>query len=148
MHAKVAVIDDDWTTVGSSNLDPLSLFLNLEANLVVRDAPLADTLRRSVQNLMDHHCRAIQPQEARKRTLVRQILSYVAYHITRRLPSIAGWMPAHAPTRHTLPAAPITRRRRSEEHTSELQSLMRSSYAVFCLKKKTKNTIDTQHTQQ
>src|SRR3546814_3682883 len=29
---------------------------------------------------------------------------------------------------------------RSEEHTSELQSLMRNSYAVFCLKKKTKNT--------
>src|SRR3546814_5214468 len=29
---------------------------------------------------------------------------------------------------------------RSEEHTSELQSLMRSSYAVFCLKKKTKHT--------
>src|SRR3546814_6558375 len=33
------------------------------------------------------------------------------------------------------------RRRRSEEHTSELQSLMRISYAVFCLKKKKKNTI-------
>src|SRR3546814_7052869 len=32
------------------------------------------------------------------------------------------------------------RRRRSEEHTSELQSLMRISYAVFCLKKKKKNT--------
>src|SRR3546814_1737359 len=32
---------------------------------------------------------------------------------------------------------------RSEEHTSELQSLMRSSYAVFCLKKKTKNKSDT-----
>src|SRR3546814_7908202 len=30
---------------------------------------------------------------------------------------------------------------RSEEHTSELQSLMRISYAVFCLKKKTNNTI-------
>src|SRR3546814_8386804 len=33
---------------------------------------------------------------------------------------------------------------RSEEHTSELQSLMRISYAVFCLKKKT--TTNTQHT--
>src|SRR3546814_8871971 len=31
--------------------------------------------------------------------------------------------------------------KRSEEHTSELQSLMRTSYAVFCLKKKTQNTI-------
>src|SRR3546814_2465418 len=35
------------------------------------------------------------------------------------------------------PAAKLRRRRRSEEHTSELQSLMRISYAVFCLKKKT-----------
>src|SRR3546814_2727125 len=33
---------------------------------------------------------------------------------------------------------------RSEEHTSELQSLMRIAYAVFCLKKKTKTTTNTQ----
>src|SRR3546814_2523210 len=37
---------------------------------------------------------------------------------------------------------------RSEEHTSELQSLMRISYAVFCLKKKTKNNIHTTHSPQ
>src|SRR3546814_4476132 len=38
---------------------------------------------------------------------------------------------------------PVLRDRRSEEHTSELQSLMRSSYAVFCLKKKKhKNTTE------
>src|SRR3546814_2752395 len=36
--------------------------------------------------------------------------------------------------------AQLRHQARSEEHTSELQSLMRSSYAVFCLKKKTKNT--------
>src|SRR3546814_6237073 len=35
---------------------------------------------------------------------------------------------------------------RSEEHTSELQSLMRNSYAVFCLKKKKKNQNNQQHT--
>ena len=37
-HGKVALIDDDWATVGSSNLDPLSLSLNLEANVFIRDA--------------------------------------------------------------------------------------------------------------
>src|SRR3546814_10720706 len=36
------------------------------------------------------------------------------------------------------PRPPFSAARRSEEHTSELQSLMRSSYAVFCLKKKKK----------
>jgi cardiolipin synthase A/B len=44
LHAKVAVIDDDWATVGSSNIDPLSLLLNLEANVVVRDAAFASAL--------------------------------------------------------------------------------------------------------
>lgn len=38
LHAKIAVIDGDWATVGSSNIDPLSLLLNLEANVIVRDA--------------------------------------------------------------------------------------------------------------
>src|SRR3546814_6717066 len=42
-----------------------------------------------------------------------------------------------------LMLTPVTRAMRSEEHTSELQSLMRISYAVFCLKKKkTKKTLD------
>src|SRR3546814_2554766 len=41
------------------------------------------------------------------------------------------------------PALPLGR---SEEHTSELQSLMRISYAVFCLKKKKKKTSTTDHT--
>ncbi|KQV98023.1 cardiolipin synthase ClsB [Rhizobacter sp. Root1221] len=38
LHAKVALVDSDWATVGSSNIDPLSLLLNLEANVMVRDA--------------------------------------------------------------------------------------------------------------
>ena len=44
LHAKVAVIDGEWATVGSSNIDPLSLLLNLEANVVVRDAEFAQSL--------------------------------------------------------------------------------------------------------
>ncbi len=44
LHAKVAVVDADWATVGSSNIDPLSLLLNLEANVVVRDADFAAAL--------------------------------------------------------------------------------------------------------
>src|SRR3546814_6878630 len=45
--------------------------------------------------------------------------------------------------RHTCPFG--RRGRRSEEHTSELQSLMRISYAVFCLKKKNTNTYKQTH---
>ncbi len=49
LHAKVAVVDDDWATVGSSNIDPLSLLLNLEANVVVRDRAFAASLRQEFE---------------------------------------------------------------------------------------------------
>jgi len=48
LHAKVAVIDDDWATVGSSNVDGLSLFLNQEANVVIKDAVFAQSLRKHI----------------------------------------------------------------------------------------------------
>ncbi|HBZ04899.1 MULTISPECIES: cardiolipin synthase ClsB [Massilia] len=48
LHAKIAVVDDDWSTVGSSNCDGLSLFLNQEANVVVRDAGFARAVRQHI----------------------------------------------------------------------------------------------------
>jgi len=44
LHAKLALADDDWATIGSSNIDPLSLLLNLEANVVVHDPPFSAVL--------------------------------------------------------------------------------------------------------
>lgn len=49
LHAKVAVVDDDWSTVGSSNCDGLSLFLNQEANVVVKDHEFAQTMREHIR---------------------------------------------------------------------------------------------------
>jgi cardiolipin synthase len=49
LHAKVLCVDDEWATVGSSNLDPLSLVLNLEANLIVRDRGFVRTLSAELQ---------------------------------------------------------------------------------------------------
>ncbi|HEX8611396.1 MAG TPA: cardiolipin synthase ClsB [Telluria sp.] len=49
LHAKVAVVDDDWSTVGSSNCDGLSLFLNQEANVVVKDAEFARSMREHIR---------------------------------------------------------------------------------------------------
>src|SRR3546814_9785960 len=59
----------------------------------------------------------------------------------------APWPPApsHPSSGRCAPPPPHGASRRSEEHTSELQSLMRSSYAVFCLKKK-KHKLHVQHT--
>jgi cardiolipin synthase len=49
LHAKIAVVDDDWATVGSSNCDGLSLFLNQEANIVVRNADFARAVRAHIE---------------------------------------------------------------------------------------------------
>jgi len=52
LHAKVAVVDGMWATVGSSNIDPLSLLLNLEANVVVHDADLAAQLQGAFEEAL------------------------------------------------------------------------------------------------
>ncbi len=48
LHAKVGVVDGVWATVGSSNLEPFSMLLAREANLVVRNPPFAGALRTSL----------------------------------------------------------------------------------------------------
>src|SRR3546814_9287618 len=65
----------------------------------------------------------------------RERLTYMTAPTFSRLRKLAepGHLPALSPE--------YIRSRRSEEHTSELQSLMRISYAVFCLKKKTYSYI-------
>lgn len=49
LHAKVAVVDQEWATVGSSNFDGLSLFVNQEANVVIRDAEFVQELTRHLE---------------------------------------------------------------------------------------------------
>src|SRR3546814_7962303 len=64
--------------------------------------------------------------------------------LTKASTSMSGFVGiCERPFGHT----PKRSRYRSEEHTSELQSLMRISYAVFCLKKKTKKRTNNYHTQ-
>lgn len=100
LHAKVAAIDEDWATVGSSNLDPLSLSLNLEANVVVRDRAFNAELRRRLMALVRERCREVLPEDAPPRTPWRQLLSFIAFHVARRFPAWAGYLPGH---RQALP---------------------------------------------
>src|SRR3546814_8314750 len=64
------------------------------------------------------------------------------YRKTGSSMALIDWPPGHSsPAIHSVNCARSTRfMRRSEEHTSELQSLMRTSYAVFCLNKKIDNS--------
>ncbi|MFB6327116.1 cardiolipin synthase ClsB [uncultured Pantoea sp.] len=106
LHGKVAVCDDHWATVGSSNLDPLSLSLNLEANLIIHDRPFNQTLRDNLDALITHDCQRVQEDRLPPRNWWQLSKSVVVFHFLRHFPAIAGWLPAHTP-RLAQVAAPV-----------------------------------------
>jgi cardiolipin synthase len=97
LHGKVALVDDEWSTVGSSNLDPLSLSLNLEANVMIRDRAFNAHLHAQLSDLIEHCCKEIEPPPERQRNVWLTVRSFVVFHFLRRFPAWAGWFPAHRP---------------------------------------------------
>lgn len=87
LHAKVAVIDAHgarpWATVGSSNLDPLSLLLAREANVVVEDAAFAADLRRRLDHAMRHEGRSLEPARYANRSWRERALDRIAFMLMR-----------------------------------------------------------------
>ncbi|WP_353193270.1 cardiolipin synthase ClsB [Pandoraea pnomenusa] len=82
LHGKVAVVDDVWATVGSSNLDALSLFLNHEANVVVLDDPLVLQLRDYIRQAFAD-ARQIDPERYGERSRWRRFRQWTAYRLYR-----------------------------------------------------------------
>jgi cardiolipin synthase A/B len=90
LHAKVAVIDGRWATVGSSNLDPLSLLLAREANVVVEDASFASQLRARLVQAMRGEEHAMDPENFRQRPLRQRFMEGVALFLMRLALAIQG----------------------------------------------------------
>lgn len=97
LHGKVAVVDDEWATVGSSNLDPLSLSLNLEANLILKSREFAQDLGQRLEALIETDCREVVPQVAPRWGLWQRLRSTVVFHVLRHFPVWATRLPHHAP---------------------------------------------------
>lgn len=83
LHAKVAVIDRRWATVGSSNLDPLSLLLAREANVVVVDTAFAKDLRARLVHAMEHEGRRVDPAVYAHRPWHQRLLDRLAFGLMR-----------------------------------------------------------------
>lgn len=96
LHAKVAVIDDNWATVGSSNLDPWSLSLNLEANVFIRDQHFNEVLAAEIQKLISVS-RLIEHEWVKRRNWWTQTVNFFLYHGMRHLPNLVSWLPHHRP---------------------------------------------------
>lgn len=95
MHAKVAVIDGYWATVGSSNIDPFSLLLAKEANLVVRDADFAGQLRASIRQAMADGAQEMLSAHVDRRAWPFRFLRWLSYGLVRALVGLTGYGPKH-----------------------------------------------------
>ena len=83
LHAKVAVVDRRWATVGSSNLDPLSLLLAREANVLVRDAPFAQNLQKRLLSALQHHSVRVDVTTYAQRGRLQRGLDLLALAVMR-----------------------------------------------------------------
>ena len=83
LHAKVAVVDGHWATVGSSNLDPLSLLLAHEANVVMEDRAFAQELRARLGEAIASHGRRMEAVTYSQRPIRQRLLDAVAYALMR-----------------------------------------------------------------
>ena len=91
LHAKVAVIDDNWATVGSSNIDPYSLLMAREANVFVRDPYFSDQLRDELRKMIDEGARRVRPQHWTLRPRLYKALVWTAYGVVRLAMGLMGY---------------------------------------------------------
>jgi cardiolipin synthase len=90
LHAKAAVIDGHWATVGSSNLEPFSLILSREANVVVEDRRFAGELRASLQSAIANQSLKTELKFWAGRTLLQRMRDWLAYGVVRLLAAAAS----------------------------------------------------------
>ncbi|MCS6810713.1 MAG: phospholipase D-like domain-containing protein, partial [Tepidimonas sp.] len=90
LHAKVAVVDERWATVGSSNLDPISLLLAREANVVTTDRRFAQALSRRLEQLLREQGTALQLQALRQRPWHVKLRDMLAFAVMRTVLFLTG----------------------------------------------------------
>ena len=91
LHAKVAVIDRRWSTVGSSNIDPFSLLLAREANVIVDDELFANQLRLCLENAMVEESTRVLQEKWKDQSWISRTMSWVSYYIVRFLRGMVGY---------------------------------------------------------
>jgi cardiolipin synthase len=91
LHAKVAVIDGHWATVGSSNIDPFSLLLAYEANLVVDDNVFGSTLSESLKVSVTSDSQQILVASWKQQPIALRFVNWLCYGLMRLMTEISGY---------------------------------------------------------
>ena len=91
LHAKVAVIDQHWSTVGSSNIDPFSLLLAREANIVIDDEHFAIQLKLNLEDAMDKDSIRVLQEKWENQRWITHVVCWISYYIVRVLRGMIGY---------------------------------------------------------
>jgi len=95
MHSKVAVVDNQWSTVGSSNMDPFSLLLAREANVFVDDKDFSAQLKLDLEKAIAEGAVQIPPEEWQHGHVVKRTVSWLVFGVVRFILGVIGY-----PNRH------------------------------------------------
>jgi cardiolipin synthase len=90
MHSKVAVVDGNWATVGSSNIDPFSLMLSHEANVVIHGQAFAEELRAHIFETIEEGAVRVSAEEWLQGHRLKRTTAWVAYGIVRLFLGLLG----------------------------------------------------------
>jgi cardiolipin synthase len=96
----VAVIDGHWATVGSSNIDPFSLLLSREANVVVDDNEFCATLTQSLKRAMESDGQRILKDNWKQQPAYFRFMSWLSYGFVRFMMGLAGYARENSGTRN------------------------------------------------
>lgn len=91
LHAKVAVIDQHWATVGSSNIDPFSLLLAREANIFVEDQHFAGELRSSLKTAIAEESTPVMQINKGFFSWHYHAINWLSFHIVRMMQGVLGY---------------------------------------------------------
>lgn len=91
LHAKVAVIDRHWATVGSSNIDPFSLLLAREANVVIEDDGFAGELRDSLLAAISEGAAQVRRESWAAQPFTVRLLTWISYGLARFLTGVFAY---------------------------------------------------------
>jgi cardiolipin synthase len=84
LHGKATVIDGDWTTIGSFNLNFLSAFESIELNLEISNPEFSATFKTVLEKIMKNDCTKIDSEDFEKKyTFIRKAQDWFAYQVIR-----------------------------------------------------------------
>lgn len=103
LHAKVATVDGQWSTIGSYNMNHLSDYGSVEINVDILDESFALSFEKKLREIIEKDCRQVTPEVyARRSNLCTRIRGWLSYQMIRflmrilwRLTSRKGMIPPH-----------------------------------------------------